>query len=136
MIGHAQAELPNECCGLLAGTIVGDEAETPTGRVTKVHPLVNELASPREYLSEPRSMLEAERDMRLLKLTVLAVYHSHPTTHPIPSRKDCERNYSPRVVNVIISLMKEEVEARAWWLTEQDYSEADWEIVDEAVNIS
>jgi [CysO sulfur-carrier protein]-S-L-cysteine hydrolase len=138
MIAHAKAALPNECCGLLAGTIVrdGSAVEIPTGKVAKAYPLVNELASPREYLSDARSMLAAEKDMRRHKLEVLAVYHSHPTTHPVPSVKDCERNYSPNVVNVIISLRKENVETRAWWLTETAYSEAEWEIVDAVQNVS
>ncbi|HEV3235646.1 MAG TPA: M67 family metallopeptidase, partial [Gemmataceae bacterium] len=81
MIAHAKAELPNECCGLLAGTIIrdGSAIQIPTRKVAKAYPLINELASPREYLSEPRSMLAAEKDMRLQGLQVLAVYHSHPT---------------------------------------------------------
>jgi hypothetical protein len=40
------------------------------------------------------------------------------------------------VVNVIISLSKENVEARAWWLAEKSYSEAEWEIVDAVQNVS
>src|SRR5438093_352430 len=59
MVEQAQAELPNECCGLLAGRI-----EDGVGRVEQRYPLVNELASPVEFQSEPRGMFEAERDMR------------------------------------------------------------------------
>jgi proteasome lid subunit RPN8/RPN11 len=59
---------------------------------------------------------------------VLAVYHSHPTSAPIPSRTDLERNYSPDVVNLIISLSGSEPETRAWWLSEADYCPAEWEI--------
>jgi proteasome lid subunit RPN8/RPN11 len=130
MIAQARAELPNECCGLLAGRVIpeGPAAPgTPVGEVQACYPLVNAAASPVEYLSEPRSMFEAVRDMRQLGIEVLAVYHSHPTSEPIPSRKDRERNYSPDVVNLIISLKSGEPQLRGWWLTEQDFREAAWE---------
>ena len=39
VLAHARAELPNECCGLLAGTV-----EEGVGRVVARYPLVNELA--------------------------------------------------------------------------------------------
>ena len=51
MVAQAQAELPNECCGLLAGRI-----DAGVGRVEQRYPLVNELTSPVEFQSEPRGM--------------------------------------------------------------------------------
>jgi proteasome lid subunit RPN8/RPN11 len=128
-IAQARAELPNECCGLLAGKVVSG-ADGPVGRVIRRLPLVNEAASPVEFLSEPRSMFAAVREMDRLGLDVLAVYHSHPTSDPVPSRKDRERNYSEDVVNVIISLSAEPPRVRAWRLTAGDFREADWEVVE------
>src|SRR5947209_1384872 len=89
MLAQALSERPNECCGLLAGVVEGG-----VGRVSRRYPLVNEAASPVEYLSEPRSLFEAHRDMWKSGLDVLAVYHSHPTSAAVPSRKDVERNFS------------------------------------------
>ncbi|MFL5244445.1 MAG: M67 family metallopeptidase [Gemmataceae bacterium] len=131
MIAQAKAELPNECVGLLAGTIVGDHslAPIPLGKVEKRYPLVNELASPTEFFSEPRSMLAADRDMRSNNFEMLAIYHSHPTSRPFPSAKDRERSYSSNVVNVIISLKGDPPEVRAWWITEADHREAEWELI-------
>jgi [CysO sulfur-carrier protein]-S-L-cysteine hydrolase len=123
MIAQALAELPNECCGILAGSLA-------TGEVVHCYPLVNAAASPTEYLSDPRSMFEAVRDMRIQGIDMLAVYHSHPTSAPIPSRKDLERNYSPDVINVIISLKDGKAEPRAWWLSEKDFREAAWQLVE------
>src|SRR3954471_10400237 len=127
MVEQALAERPNECCGLLAGRILPDGV----GRVEQRYPRVNAAASPVEFLSEPRGMFEAVRDMRDRGTDVLAVYHSHPASPPAPSRKDRERNYSPDVVNVIVSLAGEAPALRAWWLTEDSYQEAEWEIEDE-----
>jgi proteasome lid subunit RPN8/RPN11 len=128
MIQQAQAELPNECCGLLAGTI-DTTGPQPLARVAFRYPLVNEAASPREFISEPYSMFSAERDRKERGLEFVAVYHSHPLSAPIPSRTDLERNYSPDVMNLIISLEQETPSVRAWWLTDTDYCEAEWEIV-------
>ena len=123
ILEQARAELPNECCGLLAGTVEGE-----VGRVVERYALVNELASPVEFVSEPGGNFAADKDMRRKRLDVLAVYHSHPTTAPVPSRKDLARNYSKDVVNLIISLAGPEPVVRGWWLTETDYREAEWTV--------
>ncbi len=126
MVQHARTELPNECVGLLAGRLVDGEAGR-VGRVERRYSLVNAAASPREYLSDPKSMFAAMKDMWALGLDVLAVYHSHPTSPPVPSRTDLERNYSSEVVNFIISMLGAEPEIRGWWLTDRDYRDAEWE---------
>lgn len=123
MIAHALATQPVECCGLLAGVI-----EDGLGLVRKGYPLINVLNRPDEFESEPRSMFDAVRDLNANGHDILAVYHSHPTSPPIPSRKDRERNYSEDVVNVIISLLTQPPEVRVWWLTAQEYREAAWEV--------
>jgi proteasome lid subunit RPN8/RPN11 len=122
MIAQAVAELPNECCGLLAGT--------PEGRVTHRYALVNAAASPVEYLSEPRSMFEAVRAMRSHGIDIVAVYHSHPSSEALPSRTDKERTYSPEIVNLIISLKSDVSDVRGWLLNESDAREVEWDIVD------
>lgn len=115
MIEHARRELPAECCGLLAGLIAADGEEAI---VTHRYELTNVLASPIEFESEPRSMLAAMRDVRRWGTEVLAVYHSHPTSEPLPSRKDLERHWlGERVMAVIVGLMKPEPDVRAWWLS-------------------
>ena len=125
MLAHAQAERPNECCGLLAGVI-----DAGVMHVVKRHVLVNEAASPIEYRSEPRSMFAAVKAMRIDGHEMLAIYHSHPTSTPIPSPTDLERSLSPDLVNFIISLEGPAPVLRGWWLTETAFEEAAWEIVE------
>jgi proteasome lid subunit RPN8/RPN11 len=127
MIAQAVAEAPLECCGLLAGP---PAAEGEDRRVTVRYPLVNALGSGTDYESEPRSMFNAMKDMRQNGWEVLAVYHSHPTSPPIPSRKDRERNYSEQVVNLIISLQSAQPEVRGWWLAHDEHRDAVWEVID------
>jgi proteasome lid subunit RPN8/RPN11 len=75
-------------------------------------------------------MFEAVRDMRSRGLEIVAVYHSHPTSAPIPSRTDLERNYSSDVINFIISFQDGELQMRGWWLEKNSFREADWHLSD------
>jgi proteasome lid subunit RPN8/RPN11 len=119
MIDQAKAELPNECCGLLAGTVDANGV----ARVIQHYPLINSAASPVLFESDPRSMFDALRALDRAGLEILAVYHSHPTSAPIPSRTDLDRNYSEDVMNLIISLASDPPLTRAWWLTAQGCEE-------------
>lgn len=124
VIAQARAELPNECCGLLAGHL-----QDSVGTVTKRLPLVNLSASPREFSSEPHSMLQAEKAMRTEKLELLAIYHSHPTSPALPSQTDLERNvHGDNMVHLIISLEWPQAEVRAWWLGEHTFEPAEWRL--------
>ena len=129
MLQQARAELPNECCGQLAGMI----GEDGIGHVSHQFPLVNELASPVEYQSAP---FAAEKAMRTLGIDLLAIYHSHPTSEPVPSRTDLDRNfygemsnYSDGLIHLIISLKGGRPHLRAWRLGESSYEEAEWECI-------
>jgi proteasome lid subunit RPN8/RPN11 len=124
MVAQARAELPNECCGLLAGRVAEG-----VGRVEVRYPLVNVAASPVEYLSNDRELFKAHRDIRARGFELLAVYHSHPTSDPVPSRKDLERNYQgDTTVHFIISLRTGEAVVRAWRLGEAAFQEVTWEV--------
>jgi proteasome lid subunit RPN8/RPN11 len=127
MIQHAQTELPNECCGQLAG--VRDGAVL---RALAWHPLVNKSESPEtEYEGTPDSLIKAHKEMRERGHDIVAIYHSHPTSKPIPSKKDLERNgHGDCVVHFIIGLQGPEPIVRGWWLAETTFAEAAWEIVE------
>ncbi len=123
IVAQAKAELPNECCGLLAGLV----DQLKVGRVLQRYSLVNNAASPTEYLANDITLFHAYRDMRERDLDLLAVYHSHPVTEPVPSKTDLERNYFEDVMHLIISLKGDAPVTRGWWLGKRDYREAEWE---------
>jgi proteasome lid subunit RPN8/RPN11 len=124
VIAHAREALPNECCGLLAGCV-----EDGVGVVTARFAVGNDLASPTAYYTNARDLFAAFRAMREGKLELLAVYHSHPSSDPIPSDRDvAENTYGESVVHLIVSLAHTTPDVRAWWITEQGYREVDWEI--------
>ena len=78
-------------------------------------------------------MFDACADMRVRGLEMLAVYHSHPTSRPVPSRTDLERHGMDNVVCMIVSLATTPPEVRAWWLMETEYREAEWTAIDDPV---
>ena len=124
ILAHARQELPNECCGLLGGKIDA----TGTAVVERYYPLVNEAASPIRYHCEGRSLFDAHKDMREQGLEHLAVYHSHPTSDPVPSKTDLAENFvGESVMHLIVSLQSENPELRGWWLAESSFREGAWE---------
>jgi proteasome lid subunit RPN8/RPN11 len=130
MLAQARAVMPHECCGLLAGTIRDDVAGAAYW-----FPLVN-VAKDRatEYRGDDRGALLANRIARALGMEIIAIYHSHPTSAPLPSRKDREMSvgWGDAVVHLIISLAAGEPAVRAWRLTATDATEAEWEVVTES----
>lgn len=125
MVEHARSELPNECCGVLLGKWVADGV----CRLEDSVRLINALASPVEYQSEESSLCAAHRTARARQLDFVGFYHSHPTSPPVPSQKDRERNWwGEEVIHFIISLAGEAPDVRAWHLSPAAHWEADWEM--------
>lgn len=121
VIAHATRELPNECCGLLAGRIAEG-----VGTVTTRFTIGNDAASATEYETNARDLFDAFRAMRQVDVELLAIYHSHPTSEPVPSRRDIERNtYGESVVHLIVGFANAEATVQAWWLMETNYREAE-----------
>ena len=77
LVEHAEAELPNEACGLL---VLRD------GRAERFVPGRNTAASPYRF------ELEVDPEVWFLEDEGydLAVFHSHPASPPRPSRTDVE----------------------------------------------
>jgi [CysO sulfur-carrier protein]-S-L-cysteine hydrolase len=121
LLAHARESAPLECCGLLAGFVADD-----VGVVSVCYPIENAARSSTEYATDPRGMFGAFRSMRERGIELLAIYHSHPASEPVPSRRDIEQNtYGESVVHLIVSLARAEPEVRAWWLAESGYREAE-----------
>jgi proteasome lid subunit RPN8/RPN11 len=122
VVAHARAELPNECVGFLAGRIGGG-----VGTATQHLPLVNERSSPTAFLTESRSLFTAHKAMRTAATDLLVVYHSHPASAPVPSRRDlAENTYGTTAVWLIVGLAGPEPDVRCWWLEEEGFRPAEW----------
>lgn len=81
---HALTAYPDECCGLMVGTVDGDGC-----RVVELCPSDNTAPDPaKRYVIDPLVYLRADRAARKRGMDVVGIYHSHPDTAPVPSRTD------------------------------------------------
>ncbi|HEX4609181.1 MAG TPA: M67 family metallopeptidase [Urbifossiella sp.] len=128
VVAHARAVAPAECCGLLAGT--------PDGRVSLHFPVRNDLASPTEYLTNPRDMLAASKAVRAAGVDVLAIYHSHPASAALPSAKDVAGNHwGGAVVHLIVGLAGAAPDVQVWHIADGGYAAATWAVLPAAGGI-
>jgi proteasome lid subunit RPN8/RPN11 len=120
MIDHCRRTAPLEACGILAG-------RGPV-QAASIYPLRNALQSATRYDADPRDLIRAIEAMRSRGEEMVAIYHSHPASPPIPSRVDLAENHYGELPRVIVSLLKGSAEVRIWRLGERDYAEVGWEI--------
>ena len=103
IIVHAKEHLPEEACGLIAGTKEGD-----VKKIEKVYLLTNIDHTNEHFSMDPKEQLAAFKDMRANGYTPLGNWHSHPESPARPSEEDKRLAYDPTVNYLILSLMNPE----------------------------
>jgi len=114
MVAHCLRESPLECCGVLGGN--GREA-------TSFHPFRNSMQSETRYEADPRDVILAVQGLRSRGAEFVAIYHSHPKWQAVPSKTDMETNHYGDLPRIIVSLLGETTEVRAWRLEPEAYEE-------------
>jgi proteasome lid subunit RPN8/RPN11 len=99
MISHCKEACPNEACGILAGK--GNE-------VSKVYKMANIEKSPVSYEFDSSEHIKAIRNMRENNHTMLAIFHSHPSSQAYPSAKDISLAFYEDCIYVIVSLIEKQ----------------------------
>ena len=90
---HGERTFPNECCGIILGTIdeAGADGNTSVKTATELRPIENEFEDGEQYhrfLITEEQMLSAELYARRNKLDIVGIYHSHPDCASVPSEYD------------------------------------------------
>lgn len=121
IFSHALAANPDECCGLVGGTLDND--------VTTIYRLRNVAAKRRNaYEAAPEDLFEAQRLMRERNEQLLAIYHSHPrSAEPKPSDTDMRQAFYPNAVYLIVGLSEAQPTMRAFNISERSLT---WEPVE------
>lgn len=101
ILSHAQAGLPNEACGLIAGIRQGEN-----NIVRKVYLLQNTDQSPEHFSMDPKEQFDAVSDMRRNEYTLLGNFHSHPATPARPSEEDIRLAFDSSISYIIVSLQQ------------------------------
>jgi proteasome lid subunit RPN8/RPN11 len=99
IVSYATKGLPAEACGLLGGTIDGDEK-----RVEKVYYLTNLDASNEHFSMDPKEQFQAIKDMRANGYQLIGNWHSHPESPSRPSEEDKRLAYDSKIRYFILSL--------------------------------
>jgi proteasome lid subunit RPN8/RPN11 len=94
LVAQAEADRPNETCGLLAGK---------GGRVCRVYPVENIRHSPTAYELQPAQQIAAFLDLEAAGWELSGIYHSHPAGPAEPSPTDIAQAYYPDSVYLIVS---------------------------------
>ena len=81
VMAHARAELPNEACGLISGSLA-------TGRATTFHPARNVEASPLRYNVHPEDLVRITFAIEDAGEDLVAIFHSHTRSAAVPSATD------------------------------------------------
>lgn len=114
MLVHCKEGYPNEACGILAGS--GNE-------VSKIYKMTNIENSPISYFMDSNEQFKAMKDMRENNLSILAIFHSHPSSAAYPSAKDISLAFYDDAVYIIVSLMGKEPVVKAFSIMEGDIKE-------------
>lgn len=126
LIAHARADMPNECCGLIAGR---------DGTATRVIRTTNTDASPFMYVMDPLEQMRLMDEIEDAGEDLLAIYHSHTRSAAYPSRTDVDLAFFPDPFYVIVSLADREApDIRAYTLR-RTAAESD-QITEEKVEIT
>lgn len=101
MVAHAQEDLPNECCGIVAGE---------HGQVLKVYRMTNVEASPFRFSMDPREVAQVDQEAGENGWDLMAIYHSHTRSEAFPSDTDIRiaggtSELWPDVRYILVSLM-------------------------------
>ncbi len=116
MVAHAQSTYPNECCGVMLGSIDDDN------KVVEVAMnLENAYAGPQNehYEVRPEDLLMADREARKLGMDVIGIFHSHPDCDAYFSKTDLE-NSCPWYSFIVLSIQKGTFHHANSWLPNEE----------------
>jgi len=122
LLAHARAELPNEACGLLAGTRSGDAVT-----VLEFHPTRNAEASPMRYDVHPDDLVRIVFGIEDAGRELVGIFHSHVASPAVPSATDLRQAQYPDACHLLASLADPDAgpedTLRAWTIGDGSASE-------------
>jgi len=120
MVAHARAELPNECCGIIAGR---------DGTAVELFRARNAEASPYRYEVDSQDLFRIWRQCETNGWDFLVVYHSHVASEAVPSQTDVRRATWPDAYYIVVSIADpESPSVRAFRIIEGNVSEEQIEV--------
>jgi proteasome lid subunit RPN8/RPN11 len=96
IVSHGRSAYPDEACGILAGE----------GNVVRaMYETNNAESSPVSYLIDTQEQFRIMKEIRDKRMSMVAIYHSHPLSPPYPSPTDVSLAFYPDAAYVIVGLL-------------------------------
>ncbi len=115
LLDHARAQLPNEACGFLSGSL-------SRGEVNAFHPARNADASPLRFTVHPEDQVRLTFAIDRAGEDLVGIFHSHVRAPAVPSPTDVREVTHPDVVHVLASLAdalaEPEAALRVWRISQ------------------
>jgi len=110
---HALASYPDECCGVMIGSLGADRSVNLIIAQENIEP---KIRAKYRYTISPRELLSLSIEAQQSGLEILGFYHSHPFSSNMPSETDRLLAW-PEYSYLIVSLSdKDNPQARSWRL--------------------
>jgi proteasome lid subunit RPN8/RPN11 len=125
IVGHAESDPSEECCGLMLGRF-SDDGTKIVQELMSIDNARESGARHNRFLIGPMEMLKGERQARSLGLDVVGIYHSHPNAPAVPSQFDLDHAW-PVYSYVIVAVTAQGAGALRSWALREDRSGFDEE---------
>jgi [CysO sulfur-carrier protein]-S-L-cysteine hydrolase len=120
MVAHAQAEAPNECCGIVTGS---------DGVATRLFRAHNIFESPLRYEIDPKDLIRIYGESQERDEEFAVIYHSHTGSAAYPSQTDVNTAAYPDSVYVIVSLEDPDApDVKGFWIRDGKIEEAELQV--------
>jgi [CysO sulfur-carrier protein]-S-L-cysteine hydrolase len=118
---HARDDVPNECCGMVAGR---------DGEATRVYRARNAEESPFRYVIHPQDQFRITMEIEDQGEEIAAIYHSHTKSPAEPSQTDINLAGNwPDPLYLICSLADPGApDVRAWSIRDGSVEEVDLDV--------
>jgi [CysO sulfur-carrier protein]-S-L-cysteine hydrolase len=118
IVAHARDDVPNECCGMIAGR---------NGEATRVYRARNAEESPFRYVVHPSDQFRIMTEIEDRGEEITAIYHSHTKSPAEPSQTDINLAANwPDPLYLICSLADPDApDLRAWSIRDGSVEEVE-----------
>ena len=120
MVAHAQADAPDECCGMVASL---------DGEALAVHPAENAAHSPLRYEIDGAEQYRIQMTIDDAGHDLGAIYHSHTRSAPYPSQTDINLAFYPEALYIIVGVAADAPEVRAYAIRDGRVTDAELTVV-------
>ncbi|MGI8802589.1 MAG: M67 family metallopeptidase [Solirubrobacteraceae bacterium] len=120
IVAHAQADKPDECCGMIAAA---------GGEATRVYRATNTAHSPLRYEIDGLEQYRIQTEIEDAGWELGAIYHSHTRSPPLPSQTDINLAFYPEALYVIVGVAADEPEIRAFKIVDAKVEEVELAVV-------